>query len=99
MTATHRTPRRSDISPHVGHATRATISSAKPKVPTTSPTFFFWPMRSVMTNDTELLRKTRNDMEKSEMPRRYVTACAVVADGAKGKYRDSNAMIQKGCSG
>lgn len=87
MTATHRTPRRSDTRPQAGQATRATISSAKPSVPTTSPTPFFCPMRSVMTKETELLRKTRNEMEKSEMPSRYVTAWVGVVEAAKGKKR------------
>lgn len=45
-----------------------------------------------MTKDTELFKKTRNDMEKSEMPRRYVMAWAVVVDGANGKYRDIDAI-------
>lgn len=93
MTATQRTPKRSDKRPQAGQAIKATTSSTKPRVPTTSPTPFFWPMRSVMTKETELLRKTRKEMEKSEMPRRYVIAWRGVVEGAKGRRRRMVDMV------
>lgn len=93
MTATHLTPNRSDKSPQAGHATSATSSSTNPNVPTTSPTPFFCPIRSVITNETELLRKTRKEMEKSEMPSRYVIACNGVVDGENGRRRRIVDMI------
>lgn len=66
-------PSRSDTIPQKGQAARATSSSAKPSVPTASPTPSFWPMRSVITNEMELLRKTRKLIENSATPHRYVT--------------------------
>ena len=64
-TATFLTPMRSLSIPQSGHATNATSSSAKPRVPTASPTRFFCPMRSVMTKEMEELRKTRKEMLKT----------------------------------
>lgn len=53
----------------------------------TSPTPFFCPIRSVTTKETLLLRNTRKDMEKSDMPNRYEAAWRGVVDAAKGRCR------------
>jgi hypothetical protein len=76
---TKRRPTRSDSIPQKGHATKATSSSAKPRLPTASPTPSLSPMRSVITNETEELRKTRKAIEKGQTPRRYVAVCNLVA--------------------
>lgn len=87
VTATARTPRRSDTSPHIGQAIKATISSTKPRVPTMSPTPSLTPIRSVMTKDILLFRKTRKDIENSEIPRRYVAAWRGDVVEENGRYR------------
>ena len=61
--------------PHVGQATRAKTSSAKPNEPTASPTPLLCSIRSVITKETEEFKKTKKDIENNETPRRYVTAC------------------------
>ena len=76
---THRTPTRSLSSPHTGHATSATSSSANPSVPTASPTEDFWWRRSVITKEMEALRKTRKEMLKRATNRRYVVIWRRVA--------------------
>lgn len=40
-----------------------------------------------MTNETAELRKTRKEMLKSAIPRRYVVACSGVVVRLKGKKR------------
>ena len=65
--------------PQSGHATSATSSSAKPRVPAASPTPWARPMRCVTTKLTELFRNTRNAMLNSATPSRYVAAWARVA--------------------
>ena len=94
IVATHRTPSLSEMRPHAGHATRATISSANPKVPTTSPMSCFWPRRSEITKLTELLRKTRKEMENSATPQRYVAACRRVVEDEKGTRRAKDAIVR-----
>lgn len=84
-----RTPSLSESIPHKGHANSATSSSAKPKVPTRSPTESFRPMRSVMTKDTLLLRKTRKEMENKQTAKRYVLAWPAVVEAANGRYLDT----------
>ncbi|RYC54244.1 hypothetical protein CHU98_g11968 [Xylaria longipes] len=53
-----------------------------------SPTPRLTPSRSVMTKLTALLRNTRNEMLKREMPSRYVAAWRGVVEGLKGSSRD-----------
>jgi hypothetical protein len=86
-THTHLTPSLSLTIPHIGHATSATSSSAKPRVPTRSPTPSLIASRSEMTKEIEELRKTRKEMLKRQVQRRYVDACRRVVPGAKGRCR------------
>ena len=58
-------------------------------MPTKSPTPSFTPMRSVITNDTLELRKTKKDIENRQTASRYVQACAVVVEDANGRYLDT----------
>jgi hypothetical protein len=41
-----------------------------------------------MTNETLLLRKTKKEIEKRHIANRYVHACRVVVEEAKGRYFD-----------
>lgn len=74
------TPMRSDAKPHSGHAISATSSSAKPNVPTALPTAFSRPSRSVMTNETDELMKTRKEIENKQTPKRYDSNWTQVAE-------------------
>lgn len=47
-----------------------------------------------MTNETELLRKTRNEMLNKEMPSKYVTACNTVVEEENGKNRDIDGIVR-----
>ena len=80
--------------PHSGHAKRATSSSTKPNVPTKSPTPSLTPIRSVITKDTLLLRKTRKDIENRQTAKRYAHACAVVVEDANGRYLDTENILE-----
>lgn len=93
ITATDLTPILSLRMPHTGHATRATSSSAKPSVPTASPTPFCCPIRSVTTKLIELFKKTRKEMLKSAMKQRYVATCTRVAV-KEGKAKNAITALQ-----
>jgi hypothetical protein len=90
------TPIRSDTIPHNGQARSASSSSAKPRFPTAFPTPFSEPMRSVITKDTEELRKTRNAMEKGQTPRRYVAICTLVAVNIFGRSKTTAKVVDLG---
>jgi hypothetical protein len=53
-------------------------------------------MRSVITKDTEELRKTRNAMEKGQTPRRYVAICALVAVNIFGRSKTTARVFEPG---
>lgn len=72
------TPILSDMIPHVGQATRAKTSSAKPNEPAASPTPLVCSIRSVITKEMEEFKKTKKEIENNATPRRYVTACSGV---------------------
>jgi hypothetical protein len=59
--------------PHKGQATRANNSSANPRVPAASPMpsrSFSVLIRSVITNEIDEFKKTRNAMENGQTPSR-----------------------------
>lgn len=88
-TQTTLTPSLSERMPHIGHAKSATNSSTKPNVPTRSPTPSLIPIRSVITKDTLLFRKTRKDIENKHTASRYAQAWVAVVDDANGRYLDT----------
>lgn len=80
------TPILSDMIPHVGQATRAKISSAKPNEPTASPTPLVCSIRSVTTKEMEEFKNTKKEIENNDTPRRYVTACNGVDANMEANY-------------
>jgi hypothetical protein len=52
-------------------------------------------MRSLITKDTLLLRKTRKDIEKRQTANRYAQACTVVVDDANGRYLDTTNILDE----